>query len=115
MNFIKGNKSAIAEENNNQPTRSSQFGFAPDMPNLFKGIVPITYTTSKPGPVTLRVFNSSGQLIKTLVNNRFEPAGTRTISWTPQDDTHRSISNGIYFLRIESQSETATHKIMIVK
>ncbi len=103
------------EEKPGEFTQPTAFGFAPDMPNPVKGYAPITYTTTKPGPVTLKVFDISGRLVKTLVNRVVEPQGTKTVYWTLKDDSHRPVANGVYFLRLEVGSEVATHKLTVVK
>jgi len=95
--------------------KPSGFGFAPNMPNPAKGYVPITYTTTVSGKVTLKVFDISGRLIKTLVNRVLEPKGTKTVFWTLKDDAQRSVANGVYFLRLEAESQIATYKLTIIR
>ena len=56
------------------------FGFAPSMANPVRGRSPIAYTTSITGKITLKVYDSAGRLVKTLVNS-VEPAGAKTLFW----------------------------------
>jgi flagellar hook assembly protein FlgD len=88
---------------------SLAFGFAPRMATLAKGQVPITYATTAPGQVLLKVYDGAGRLVETLVNSVL-PAGTQNVTWDA-----RNIANGIYFLRLESENNTATHKLILVK
>jgi len=82
------------------------FGFAA-MANPSKGM--ISYVTSTSGKVVLKAYDASGRLVGTLVNS-VQPAGVKTVNW----DTN-NIANGVYFLRLDAQGETATHKMILVK
>ena len=82
------------------------FGFAA-MANPSKGM--ISYVTSMSGKVVLKAYDASGRLIETLINS-VQPAGVKTVNW----DTS-NIANGVYFLRLDAQGETATHKMILVK
>jgi hypothetical protein len=82
------------------------FGFAA-MPNPSKGM--ISYATSVSGRVTLKAYDATGRLVETLVNT-VQPAGVKTVNW----DTG-NIANGVYFLKLEAQGATATHKMILVK
>jgi hypothetical protein len=91
------------------------FGFAPNMPNPTKGFAPITYTTTMSGKVSMNVYDNTGRLVRTLVDRAIEPAGTKTVYWNSKDNNHRDVANGIYFIRLEAEENTATHKLVLVK
>ncbi len=82
------------------------FGFAA-MANPSKGM--ISYATSVSGRVTLKAYDATGRLVETLVNT-VQPAGVKTVNW----DTN-NIADGVYFLKLDVQGETATHKMILVK
>jgi len=82
------------------------FAFAA-MANPSKGM--ISYVTSISGKVVLKAYDASGRLIETLINS-VQPAGVKTVKW----DTS-NIANGVYFLRLDAQGETATQKMILVK
>ncbi len=89
------------------------FGFAPDMPTVTKHPT-IVYTTTTPGKVSLKVYDSSGRLIRTFVNNR-EPAGTKTVYWDGKDVAHRTVPNGVYFVGLRTEEKEATRKIVLIR
>lgn len=93
-------------EKPNQSEHAFTFAFAA-MANPSKGM--ISYATSVSGKVVLKAYDGTGRLVETLVN-AVQPAGVKTINW----DTS-NIANGVYFLRLEVQGETATHKLILVK
>lgn len=92
----------------------SVFGFAPDMPNPTKGNTKISYTTTKQGKVSLKVYDASGRLIRTMVNAN-ELAGSRTVYWDGKDNNHYSCSNGVYFLKLEAENKIDTHKLILIR
>jgi len=90
------------------------FGFAPSMANPVRGRSPIAYNTSAPGRVSLKVYDSAGRLVKTLINS-VESAGAKTVLWDAKDDNQRAVANGIYFFKLDAEGQTATHKLILVK
>jgi hypothetical protein len=91
-----------------------KIGFAPTM-NPVKDFVSVSYTIDKPANVSLRVYDHSGRLVRTLVNNREEIQGTKTVHWNAKDDTGRNVANGVYFFSLEAAGKTATQKLILVK
>lgn len=90
------------------------FGFAPNMANPIRSHAAIVYTTTTPSKVSLKVYDTAGRLVRTLVNAQ-QPAGMKNIIWNARDDNHRAVANGIYFIRLEAEENTATHKLVLVK
>ena len=86
-----------------------QFEFDQNYPNPFNATTHFRYALAKPINVSLQVFNSLGQLVTTLVNERQKP-GHYDISW--QADTFAS---GIYFARLQAGTFVKTQKLMLLK
>jgi len=93
----------------------SAFGFAPDMSTLTKGHPAISYSTTAMGKVSLKIYDNTGRLIRTLVDRPNEAAGTKSVYWNRKDDTGRTVANGIYFIRLEAENQYDTHKLILVK
>jgi hypothetical protein len=96
------------------PEGLSFFGFAPDMASLTKGQPTISYSTTAMGKVSLKIYDNTGRLIRTLVD-RTETAGTKTLHWNRMDNNNRRVANGIYFIRLMAEENTATHKLILLK
>lgn len=90
------------------------FGLSLTMANPVTTRASISYSTSTVGQVSLKVYDGMGRLIKTLVNQT-EPAGTKTVVWDARDDYHRTVSNGVYFLKLDAEGQTATQKLILLK
>lgn len=68
----------------------------------------ITYAITQPGHVTLKVYDKIGRNVQTLVD-AVRPLGTHTVSWKLV-----GVSNGVYFVRLETAEQTATRKIVVL-
>lgn len=66
------------------------------------------------GPVRLVVYNAAGQVVRTLVDGPIE-RGRHQLSWDGIDDAGRSVSSGVYFVRLEVEGQSTTQKLIMLK
>jgi len=83
-------------------------------PNPFQSQIRIGYAIPSTDKVNLRVYNSLGQLVRTLVNDVKQP-GYYSVTWDGRDDVGRSMAAGIYFYQITTQTYSETKKAILVK
>jgi len=83
-------------------------------PNPFSRRTQISYQFPKTGSVTLRVYDASGRVVKTLQNGRQE-RGNYTVSWDGRDDRGRTVANGVYFYRVDAPGLRDTKKAVLTK
>ena len=88
---------------------ADSYHIAQNYPNPFNASTSIQYTIAKPGMVTIELFNTLGQRMKTLVNE-FQQAGSYTINFNAKE-----LSSGIYFYRIKSGNFERTMKAILMK
>jgi flagellar hook assembly protein FlgD len=69
----------------------------------------ISYTIPFSGKVSLKIYDSTGRLVTTLVD-AVQPAGVKTLHWNTQ-----SVSSGVYFFSLVANDNVATHKLILVK
>ncbi len=62
----------------------------------------------------LAVYDLSGRLVKVLAEGH-EKAGVFTKTWSGTNDSGRRVGTGVYFVRLQSKSGTATRKMVLVK
>jgi flagellar hook assembly protein FlgD len=74
----------------------------------------IGYSLAEAGHVELRVFNSHGQLVRTLVSGHTS-AGVHSVKWDGRDDAGREVGSGIYFYGIRTADFTDTRKMILMK
>jgi hypothetical protein len=64
--------------------------------------------------ITLKVYDISGRLIRTLVDLQ-ESSVTSTFNWNGEDNSGRSVHSGVFFLKLTSGNSILTRKIIILK
>lgn len=85
-----------------------------NFPNPFNPSTTIQYGLNSTGNVRVTIYNSRGQLVRTLVNTTM-PAGTHTVVWNGKDNANRVVSSGIYFIRMETRDGILTRKALMLK
>ena len=74
----------------------------------------ISYQLPVAERVVLRVYNTAGQLVRTLVNDR-QDAGAHTATWDGLNDSGSAVSGGVYFYTLESGANKATKRMVLMK
>lgn len=80
-------------------------------PNPFNGATTIEYDLRTAGHARLRVFNTLGQEVATLVN-QWQRSGIHRVYFDP---TAYGLSSGVYFFRLESGGLAVTRRMAYVK
>jgi hypothetical protein len=83
-------------------------------PNPFNPTTEISYNLTQAGAVTLEVFNSRGQKVKTLVSET-QTAGTHTVEWNGTDDSSNAVSSGMYFYKMKTGTTEVAKKMILMK
>jgi hypothetical protein len=84
-------------------------------PNPFNPETTIRYSVSAAGKVTIRIFNASGALVRTLVNQAQAP-GSHSVRWNATDDRGRQLGSGVYFYEIQTAGGfRAARKLVLLK
>jgi hypothetical protein len=85
-------------------------------PNPFSptsdGLVRIRYELASEQDVTVRIFDFSSRLVRTVLEGT-RPEGVQEISWDGVDDRGIRVPNGVYFYTVEAD-DTVSGKIMVV-
>jgi hypothetical protein len=87
---------------------------ATNYPNPFNPVTTISLSLPAAGKTALRVYNTRGQLVRTLVDEML-PAGDHNIVWNGRDDNGAALSSGLYLYRVEANGQTITRKTMLLK
>jgi hypothetical protein len=78
-------------------------------PNPFNPVTTINYTVPTSEMVSLKVFNTAGQLVATLADGVAE-AGTHSVQF---DGSH--LASGVYFYQLSGASVNLTQKMVLMK
>jgi len=90
------------------------FALAQSYPNPSTGSMAIHYQMPKESEIALKVYNISGQLVKTFVNET-QKAGYYQVTWDGRDELGHSVRSGVYFYRMEAGDFRAVRKLVIVR
>lgn len=91
-----------------QSGASYTYSLEQNFPNPFNASTELSFSLQNPGKTTLSVFNITGQLVATLVDQRL-PAGPHRVNWTP------NLPSGTYFVRLQSANFTQLKKIILLR
>ncbi|MXY82512.1 MAG: T9SS type A sorting domain-containing protein [Gemmatimonadetes bacterium] len=90
------------------------FHLEQNYPNPFNHATHISFTLQQPSAVSLKVFNTHGQLVATLVED-LRPAGTYQVAWDGRDDRGQAVSSGAYIVRLDAAGQQATRKMLLIQ
>lgn len=90
------------------------FALFDNYPNPFNPITTIKFDLPKSGKVSLRVYDLSGRLVRTLVDDNLARS-THTYQWDGADDSGRRVASGTYYYRVQTDRTAETGKMMLIK
>jgi len=97
------------------PTAIPQrFGLSQKYPNPFNAETEICYQIPQDGYVTLKIFNTLGQQVRTLVDADQEVGRYRVI-WDGRDDGGQLVASGLYFCQLQADAIRRTIKMVFLK
>lgn len=91
-----------------------QFALRPNYPNPFNPSTSIRFDVAARSHVTLRVYDVSGALVRTLVDGPAE-AGSHVVEWNGRNDQGSPASSGVYFYRLTAPGFSDVRKMTLVK
>jgi hypothetical protein len=83
-------------------------------PNPFNPVTSIRFSTKEQGNVSIIVYNSKGQVVRTLVNEH-KKAGNHAVIWNGADDNGKPVSSGLYLYKMQAKGYTQLKKMMLMK
>jgi hypothetical protein len=86
----------------------------PNVPNPFNPRTTIRFHLAQAGPVRLRVYDSGGRHVRTLVNAHL-PRERHEVAWDGTSEAGPRVASGVYFCRLEVSGQNMTHKLVVLK
>jgi hypothetical protein len=90
------------------------FALRQNAPNPFNPVTKISYDLPKPGLVSLKIYDVSGALVTTLINETIA-AGKHEAIWRGTDSRGQKVSSGVYFYRLETEGFLETKQMTLLK
>jgi aminopeptidase N len=96
------------------------FSLEQNYPNPFNPRTTIRFTLPGPGgrdepvPLTLRVYDSRGRVVRTLIDGE-RPAGEQSVVWDGRNDGGEKVGSGVFFYRINTPGHSDTRKMILLE
>jgi flagellar hook assembly protein FlgD len=87
---------------------------AQNQPNPFNTSSTIYYSVPESGIVNVNIYDITGKLMKTLVNEQ-KSGGKHAVVWDGNDNKGIEVSPGMYFYRIQSGNHSCSGKMVRLK
>jgi rhamnogalacturonan endolyase len=98
----------------NQSTMPLTYALHQNYPNPFNPETTIRFDVPQAGDVSLQIYNVTGQVIRTLVDDNM-PAGQHAVIWDSRNDVGVPIATGIYFYKMVSDHFTEIKKMSCLR
>lgn len=83
-------------------------------PNPFNPSTTISFNVTRQERVRAEIFNLRGQRVLSLYNDLMDK-GSKELVWNGKDEHGRSVSSGVYFVKVSQGKQNTILKMMLVK
>jgi hypothetical protein len=93
----------------------TDFTLEQNYPNPFNPVTTIAFNLPKENSITLRIYNTMGQEIKTLIANELYQPGRHQIIWDATNNDGEQVSSGVYVYRLVADNFTTAKTMNFVR
>ncbi len=83
-------------------------------PNPFNPNTTIRFEMPQAGPAAVRIYDASGRLVRTLVEEQFG-AGVHQVLWNGRDSRGKAMDSGVYLYKLNAMGETLSGRMTLTK
>ncbi len=83
-------------------------------PNPFNPVTTISYSLTTDQQVEVSIYDVSGRLIRTLVNQNM-PAGEHTVQWDARSNNGSTVASGVYLYQLRTGNTLRTRQLVLMK
>ena len=83
-------------------------------PSLSSAEMTILFELPEKSSISLEIQDVAGRLVKQVVKG-IKASGKHYVYWDGKDEEGRKVSNGIYFLRLDTESHSLTKKMVMMR
>jgi hypothetical protein len=84
-------------------------------PNPFNPYVNLRYALPHQSTVTLRIYDVSGRVVRTILEDYTELAGFHSVPWDGKNSTGKAVASGVYVVELQAGEEVKTEKVILLK
>jgi hypothetical protein len=97
-----------------KPATVTANGLGDNYPNPANPETQIGYSILNSGPITLRIYNTLGQVVRTLADD-IKATGTYTVCWDGNDDRGVEAASGIYLYLLQAGTYVESKRMVLVR
>jgi sugar lactone lactonase YvrE len=94
--------------------RSWSLALLPNTPNPFRGRTALRFSLAAPGPVTLRIYDVRGAVVRTVLRETRE-AGLHTVTWDGRTDEGLAAASGTYLYELQAEGRKLVRKLSVTR
>ena len=94
--------------------KQREFRLSVNTPNPFSQLTTISFFIPQKSRVQLNIYNLSGQLMRTLIDELRE-SGHYKVQWNARNDDGDEVGSGVYFWCLKAGTFTATRKMTLLR
>jgi subtilisin family serine protease len=94
---------------------AARFALQPAQPNPFNPSTRLSFDLPEASAARLRMYDLSGRLVRTLVDEATLAPGRHEATWDGRDDAGRAVAAGVYLGRLEAAGQQASQRVVLVK
>ena len=92
----------------------TSFALVQNYPNPFNPNTTIKYEIPRACHVSLKIYDVAGKLIRVL-EERHRERGRHTAEWDGRDGAGRTVASGIYFYRLQADTDIDTKRMVLIR
>ncbi|MCY4170333.1 MAG: T9SS type A sorting domain-containing protein [Bacteroidetes bacterium] len=93
----------------------TDFELHSNYPNPFNPSTTFSFTLPLDKRVSVRIYDMTGRLVRTLINNEAYISGTHSVTWNGQNDGGASVASGQYIYTLEWGQFRQAKRMVLVK
>ena len=113
-----GNESTVGQptqaSGTDQPQAAQRFALHGAAPNPFNPSTSVSFSLDRSGSVTLAVYDISGRLVRTLLQEELEQ-GRHEVRWDGRNGGGQLVASGVYLCRLSDGTRTSQQHMMMLK
>jgi len=114
IDFIPDTTTVGVEGPGDRPISLDPTHLFQNTPNPFWPDTRIAFDLPAAGRAELKIFDVSGRLIRTLVDEK-RPAGPHSVRWDGRDGNGRAVASGVYFYSLTAPGVDENRRMILVK
>ncbi len=105
----------LRKDDENGTALPTRFALEQNYPNPFNPATTIKFALPEAANVTLKIYNITGQLVNTLVNENMA-AGYHNLRWNGKTTSGNPVASGLYFYHLKAGNQfEQVRKMMLIK